>query len=117
MVGNIRGWADGNRAANYEEDTTSHMWRVNFMAFLAGSPNAPELTLSWFHIERNNSRRYISNESVGLSSPTERIFFHSTVLHRAAGEFDPMLQPTLKSLQKSGNSLGESKRTFTRAVL
>lgn len=26
------------------------------------------------------------------------------------GEFDPMLQPTLKSLQKSGNALGESKR-------
>ena len=31
-----------------------------------------------------------------------------------AGEFDPMLQPTLKSLQKSGNSLGESKRKRPR---
>ena len=31
-----------------------------------------------------------------------------------AGEFDTMLQPTLKSLQKSGNSLGESKRKRPR---
>ena len=30
------------------------------------------------------------------------------------GEFDPMLQPTLKSLQKSGNSLGETKRKRPR---
>lgn len=30
------------------------------------------------------------------------------------GEFDPMLQPTLKSLQKSGNSLSESKRKRPR---
>lgn len=30
------------------------------------------------------------------------------------GEFDPMLQVTLKSLQKSGNSLGESKRKRPR---
>ncbi len=30
------------------------------------------------------------------------------------GAFDPMLQPTLKSLQKSGNSLGESKRKRPR---
>ncbi len=30
------------------------------------------------------------------------------------GEFDPMLQPTLRSLQKSGNSLGESKRKRPR---
>ena len=30
------------------------------------------------------------------------------------GEFDPILQPTLKSLQKSGNSLGESKRKRPR---
>lgn len=30
------------------------------------------------------------------------------------GEFDPMLQPTLKSLQKSGNSLGESRRKRPR---
>ena len=31
-----------------------------------------------------------------------------------AGEFDPMLQPTLKSLQKSGNALGESRRKRPR---
>ena len=31
-----------------------------------------------------------------------------------AGDFDPMLQSTLKSLQKSGNSLGESKRKRPR---
>ncbi|MEF2548034.1 (Fe-S)-binding protein [Aurantimonas sp. E1-2-R+4] len=30
------------------------------------------------------------------------------------GEFDPMLQTTLKSLQKSGNSLGESRRKRPR---
>ena len=30
------------------------------------------------------------------------------------GAFDPMLQPTLKSLQKSGNALGESKRKRPR---
>ena len=30
------------------------------------------------------------------------------------GEFDPMLQPTLRSLQKSGNALGESKRKRPR---
>jgi Fe-S oxidoreductase len=30
------------------------------------------------------------------------------------GEFDPMLQPTLKSLQKSGNALGESRRKRPR---
>ena len=30
------------------------------------------------------------------------------------GEFDPMLQTTLKSLQKSGNALGESKRKRPR---
>lgn len=30
------------------------------------------------------------------------------------GEFDPMLQPTLQSLQKSGNSMGESKRKRPR---
>ena len=30
------------------------------------------------------------------------------------GDFDPMLQPTLKSLQKSGNALGESKRKRPR---
>ncbi|MFQ5564852.1 MAG: heterodisulfide reductase-related iron-sulfur binding cluster [Paracoccaceae bacterium] len=31
-----------------------------------------------------------------------------------AGEFDPMLQPTLQSLQKSGNALGESRRKRPR---
>ncbi len=92
MVGNIRGWANANRATSYAEDTQSHVWRVNFMAFLTRAPNAAEVTLAWFHIETNRQRTFVPNSSepISLSNPTDRIFFHSTALHRQAGEFEPM---------------------------
>lgn len=87
---NPRAWASSNRAQGFQEDTSARTWRVNFMAFLPRPPNAPEVTLAWFHIEANGVRRYVSNEPIALSSPTERIFFHTTSLHRAPGEFEPM---------------------------
>jgi hypothetical protein len=90
FVGNIRGWANSNRATSYNEDTQAHTWRVNFMAFLPRAPNAVEVTLAWFHIEANRTRRYVSNEPIALSNPSERIFFHTTSLRRSPGEFDPM---------------------------
>ncbi|MEI8258073.1 MAG: hypothetical protein WCJ30_20545 [Deltaproteobacteria bacterium] len=92
MVGNIRGWANSNHATSYGEDTQSHVWRVNFMAFLARAPNTAEVTLAWFHIEANRQRTFVPNSSepISLSNPTDRIFFHSTALHRQAGEFEPM---------------------------
>jgi hypothetical protein len=90
FTGNMRGWASGAHVSSYNEDVQSHMWRVNFMAFLPRSPNAAELTLAWFHIEPNGVRRYISNEPIALSSPTDRVLVYNTSLHRAAGEFEPM---------------------------
>jgi hypothetical protein len=90
LVSNIRRWAISNRVNSYNEDTQNHMWRVNFMAFLPRAPNAAEVTLAWFHIEPNRTRRYVSNEPIALSNPGERIFFHSTSLRRQAGEFEPM---------------------------
>ncbi len=90
LTGNIRGWANGNAVHAYTEDVTAHVWRVQFMAFLSRQPNAAEVTLVFYHVERNGTRRYVSNESVGLSSPTDRIFYHNTTLHRAPGEFEPM---------------------------
>lgn len=90
FVGNIRGWANANRATSYNEDTQSHLWRVNFMAFLPRPPNSAEVILAWFHIERDRTRRYVTNEPIALSNPTERIFFHTTTLRRAPGEFEPM---------------------------
>lgn len=90
ISGNIRSWAQSNSVRAVTEDTTSHLWRIQFMAFLSRAPNSAEVTLVFYHVERNNTRRYISNESVSLSNPTDRIFYHNTVLHRAAGEFEPM---------------------------
>lgn len=90
MVGNIRGWANSNHATSYNEDITSHVWRVNFMAFLPRPANSPEVVLAWFHIETNRQRTYVSNEPIALDNPTDRIFFHSTALHRLAGQFEPM---------------------------
>ena len=90
MVGNIRGWATSNRATSYGEDTAAHAWRVNFMAFLPRPPNAAEVVLAWFKVETDRTRRYISNEPIALTNPSDRIFFHTTSLHRAPGEFEPM---------------------------
>jgi hypothetical protein len=90
MVGNIRGWAQSNRATAYNEDTSAHAWRVNFMVFLSRAPNVAEVTLAWFHIEANRQRTYVSNEPIALTNPTDRSFFYSTSLHRAAGEFEAM---------------------------
>jgi hypothetical protein len=90
FVGNVRGWANGVRATSYNEDTSAHAWRVNFMAFLPRAPNSAEIVLSWFHIEGNGVRRYITNEPIALANPTERILFHTTSLHRSAGEFEPL---------------------------
>lgn len=87
---NPRAWANGSRTTSFTEDTQSHVWRVNFMAFLPRPPNAPEVILSWFHIEANGVRRYVSNEPIALSQPTERVFFHTTSLHRSPNEFQPM---------------------------
>jgi hypothetical protein len=91
MVGNIRGWAQSNRATSYNEDTSAHAWRVNFMVFLPRAPNAAEVTLAWFHVDRaSHTSVYVSNEPIALTNPTDRQFFYSTSLHRAAGEFEPM---------------------------
>ncbi len=90
MVGNIRGWANSNRATSYNEDVAQHMWHVNFMAFFARAPNAAEVTLSWFHVERGGPGVYVSNEPIALGNPTDSIFFHTTTLRRAPGQFEPM---------------------------
>ncbi len=87
--GNLRAWSAGVRAASYTEDTTSHVWRVQFVAFLPRAPRAAEVTLVFYKLE-GRSRRYISNESVALSSPNEPIFYHQTTLHRGPDEFQPM---------------------------
>jgi hypothetical protein len=87
---NIRAWASGNRTNSYNEDVSSHSWRVTFIMFLSRAPNVPEVTVSWFHIEPDRSRRYISNEPIALGNPSDRIFFFSTALHRGAGQFEPM---------------------------
>ncbi len=86
---NIRGWATANQVRSFAEDTTSHVWRVQFMAFLSREPRSAEVNLVFYKLE-GRTRRYISNEPVALSSPNERIFYHQTTLHRAAGEFEPM---------------------------
>ncbi len=87
--GNIRAWANQHRANSYNEDTTAHVWRVQFMAFCSRPPRAAEVTVSFFKIEGRN-RRYITNESIALSNPNDAVFFHNTVLHRSPDEFMPM---------------------------
>lgn len=89
LSANIRGWATANQVRALNEDTTSHVWRVQFMAFLAREPRSAEVNLVFYKLE-GRTRRYISNEPVALSNPNERIFYHNTTLHRAAGEFEPM---------------------------
>jgi hypothetical protein len=63
---------------------------VNFMAFMPRAPNAAEIVLAWFHVERDGTRRYVANEPIALGNPSERIFFHTTTVRRAPGEFEPM---------------------------
>ena len=89
MRGNIRAWAGGHRVTAYNEDTTSHVWRVQFMVFASRPPRARDVTLSFFKLE-GRTRRYITNESITLSNPDESVFFHSTILHRSPDEFQPM---------------------------
>lgn len=87
--GNIRAWASANRVQAVSEDVSSHVWRVQFMAFLSRAPGASEVNLVFYKID-GNTRRYVSNQSVSLNDPSERVFFHQTVLHRGADEFQPM---------------------------
>ena len=87
---NPRGWASSSRVTNYSEDVATHSWHISFMAFMPRAPNSAQVTLTWFHIEHNNVRRYISNEDIQLSSPTDRVLFHTTSVHRGVSEFEPM---------------------------
>jgi hypothetical protein len=89
FVGNIRGWAGSNQVRAYTEDTQSHVWRVQFMAFLARAPRAAEVTLVFYKVE-GRTRRYITNQAVSLSNPNDQVFFHQAVLHRSPDEFQPM---------------------------
>jgi hypothetical protein len=89
--GDIRGWAAGHRATAYEEDTTNHVWRINMFVFMARPPNVVSLTLTWFRVDGRVSR-YLSNETINVGDPTQRILFHTTTVRRSAGEFDPMEQ-------------------------
>ena len=89
MVGNIRGWASSNAVQSYAEDVQSHVWRVQFMAFLSRPPRAAEVTLVFYKVE-GRTRRYVTNQSVSLTNPNDRVFFHQTVLHRSPEEFQPM---------------------------
>lgn len=89
MVGNIRGWAGSNQVRTYAEDTQSHVWRVQFMAFLARAPRAVEVTLVFYKLE-GRTRRYVTNQAIALTNPNDQIFYHQTVLHRGPDEFQPM---------------------------
>ena len=89
MRGNIRAWANAHRITSYNEDTTSHVWRVQFMVFCTRPPRARDVTLSFFKLE-GRTRRYITNESITLSNPDDAVFYHSTILHRSPDEFQPM---------------------------
>jgi hypothetical protein len=91
FVGDVRGWANARRATAYQEDVANHVWRINMFLFMARAPNAVSLTLSWFRVEGRSSR-YLTNENINVSDPTQRILFHTTTVRRAAGEFDPMEQ-------------------------
>lgn len=90
LLGNIRGWATSNIARTYAEDVSTHVWRLQFMAFLSRAPRSAEVTLVFYHLERNGTRRYVSNQPISLTDPNERVFFHQTVLHRSPDEFQPM---------------------------
>ncbi|MDB4929989.1 MAG: hypothetical protein JWM10_2473 [Myxococcaceae bacterium] len=89
LVGNIRAWAGSNQVRAYNEDVQSHVWRVQFMAFLARAPRAAEVTLVFYKLD-GRTRRYITNQAVSLTNPNDQVFFHQTVLHRSPDEFQPM---------------------------
>jgi hypothetical protein len=88
FVGDIRAWANARRTTTYQEDVQNHVWRVNFFLFMARAPNVVSLTLSWSKVE-GRVLRYITNENINLSDPTQRILFHQTTVRRAPGEFEP----------------------------
>ena len=89
ISGNIRSWAGANQVRSYNEDTTAHVWRVQFMAFLSRPPNAAEVTLVFYEMN-GRTRRFVTSQSIALSNPAERIFYHNTTLHRSPDEFQPM---------------------------
>jgi hypothetical protein len=55
---------------------------------MARPPNVVSLTLTWFKVEQRVSR-YLSNETISVADPTQRILFHSTTVRRSPGEFEP----------------------------
>jgi len=89
IPGNIRAWATANRVTAAAEDTASHVWRVQFMAFLSRAPNASSVNVLFYHVQ-GSQRRYVFSEQVALSDPSSRIFFHQSLLHRSPDEFQPM---------------------------
>lgn len=89
LIGNIRGWASANLVRTYAEDVQSHVWRVQFMAFLARAPRAAEVTLVFYKVE-GRTRRYVTNQAISLSNPNDQVFYHQAVLHRSPDEFQPM---------------------------
>lgn len=89
FVGNIRAWANSNVVRAVSEDVQSHVWRVQFMAFLARAPRAVEVNLVFYKIE-GRTRRYVTNQAIALTNPNDQVFFHQTVLHRGPDEFQPM---------------------------
>lgn len=89
IPGNIRSWATANRVTSAAEDVASHVWRVQFMAFLSRAPNASGVNVIFYHVQ-GAQRRYVFSEQVALSDPSSRIFFHQSLLHRAPDEFQPM---------------------------
>lgn len=89
IPGNIRAWANANRVTTAAEDVTSHVWRVQFMAFLSRAPNVSGVNVIFYHVQ-GTQRRYVFSEQVALSDPSSRIFFHQALLHRSPDEFQPM---------------------------
>lgn len=89
FTGDIRAWAGGHRTAAFQEDTANHVWRINMFVFMARPPNAVSLTLTWFRVQGRVSR-YISNETINVADPDQRILLHSTTLRRTPGDIDPM---------------------------
>jgi hypothetical protein len=71
------------------EDTSTQVWRVQFMAFLSRPPNANGVNVIFYHVQ-GGRRRYVFSEQVALSDPASRVFFHQAVLHRSPDEFQPM---------------------------
>lgn len=89
MPGNIRTWAVANRVTAFAEDTTSQVWRVQFMAFLPRPPNVSGVNVIFYHVQ-GGRRRYVFSEQIALSDPSSRVFYHQAVLHRSPDEFQPM---------------------------